>query len=406
MQKFLKSLGPGLLFASTSIGVSHLVQSTRAGAEYGLALLWAVLLANILKYPFFEFASRYAFANKKSIIAGYKDLHVFWLVLYSLLTFGSMFIITAAVTAVTAGFFGNLYSLNDYTLEISIGLMAFSFLLVGFGQLRSLTTVIKVLAFVLITNTLISFGIGISRVGFPAELFRFSGEKQDWFFVIALMGWMPTALDLCTWNSLWTVQKIKDEPSLKWEEIRKEFSISYWATTFLSVVFLSLGTILIFSKNQTLSDSAPEFAAQIIGLYTETIGGWSYWLIASASFSIMIGTLFGVFDGYSRAIGEVINLSFNPTEKVQKRLQIIILIHLCIGSGLVLYFAKAISFKELIDLATYVSFLIAPVIAMLNFYLIMKLPKNIRPRFTLRLLAYLGIVYLVVFSCFYAYLQF
>ena len=33
---FLKKLGPGLLFAGTAIGVSHLVQSTKAGAEFGL----------------------------------------------------------------------------------------------------------------------------------------------------------------------------------------------------------------------------------------------------------------------------------------------------------------------------------------------------------------------------------
>ncbi len=43
----LKSLGPGLLWAGAAIGVSHLVQSTRAGANYGFALLWALLLANI-----------------------------------------------------------------------------------------------------------------------------------------------------------------------------------------------------------------------------------------------------------------------------------------------------------------------------------------------------------------------
>ena len=34
-----KTLGPGILFASTAIGVSHLVQSTRAGAKYGFGLL-------------------------------------------------------------------------------------------------------------------------------------------------------------------------------------------------------------------------------------------------------------------------------------------------------------------------------------------------------------------------------
>ena len=39
MEKFsivLKRLGPGLLFAGAAIGVSHLVQSTKAGAEFGL----------------------------------------------------------------------------------------------------------------------------------------------------------------------------------------------------------------------------------------------------------------------------------------------------------------------------------------------------------------------------------
>jgi hypothetical protein len=34
--EWLKRLGPGLLFAAAAIGVSHLVQSTRAGALYGL----------------------------------------------------------------------------------------------------------------------------------------------------------------------------------------------------------------------------------------------------------------------------------------------------------------------------------------------------------------------------------
>ena len=34
---WFKRLGPGILFASTAIGVSHLVQSTRVGANYDLA---------------------------------------------------------------------------------------------------------------------------------------------------------------------------------------------------------------------------------------------------------------------------------------------------------------------------------------------------------------------------------
>ena len=50
----LKNLGPGLLYAGAAIGVSHLVQSTRAGAMFGFTLIWAILLAHLIKYPFFE----------------------------------------------------------------------------------------------------------------------------------------------------------------------------------------------------------------------------------------------------------------------------------------------------------------------------------------------------------------
>ena len=55
-KSFLNLLGPGLLFAGAAIGVSHLVQSTRAGADFGFGLLWALLIVNIFKYPFFQFA--------------------------------------------------------------------------------------------------------------------------------------------------------------------------------------------------------------------------------------------------------------------------------------------------------------------------------------------------------------
>ncbi|MEY5042977.1 MAG: hypothetical protein RJA19_204, partial [Bacteroidota bacterium] len=53
-ERFKLLLGPGILFASTAIGVSHLVQSTRAGADYGWGLVGAIVLANVAKYPFFE----------------------------------------------------------------------------------------------------------------------------------------------------------------------------------------------------------------------------------------------------------------------------------------------------------------------------------------------------------------
>ncbi len=47
------TLGPGVIFASTAIGVSHLVQSTRAGADYGFGLLLICYNSKCPKVSFF-----------------------------------------------------------------------------------------------------------------------------------------------------------------------------------------------------------------------------------------------------------------------------------------------------------------------------------------------------------------
>ena len=70
----LKQLGPGLLYAGAAIGVSHLVQSTRAGANFGFTLIWVIVIAHFFKYPFFQFGPRYASATGESLLDGYKKM--------------------------------------------------------------------------------------------------------------------------------------------------------------------------------------------------------------------------------------------------------------------------------------------------------------------------------------------
>ena len=132
-KNWLKSLGPGFLFAGADIGVSHLVQSTRAGADFGFGLLWALLLVNLFKYPFFQYGPRYATATGESLIDGYKKLGNGVLLIYYLLTFATMFTIQAAVTIVTAGLAANLFGVTTdiTTWSIIITIICFATLLIG-----------------------------------------------------------------------------------------------------------------------------------------------------------------------------------------------------------------------------------------------------------------------------------
>ncbi len=65
-----KSLGPGLLFAGAAIGVSHLVQSTKAGGIYGLGLLLSLSIIHIIKLPDIEFGPRDATGSRVTLLGG------------------------------------------------------------------------------------------------------------------------------------------------------------------------------------------------------------------------------------------------------------------------------------------------------------------------------------------------
>ena len=109
----IKKLGPGLLFAGAAIGVSHLVQSTRAGADFGFGLLWALILTNLFKYPFFLFGPKYAIATNESLLDGYFKLGKSFLVIYFVLNLVTMFTIQSAVTIVTAGLAIELFGITS-----------------------------------------------------------------------------------------------------------------------------------------------------------------------------------------------------------------------------------------------------------------------------------------------------
>jgi Mn2+/Fe2+ NRAMP family transporter len=95
---FRVSFGPGLLWAAAAIGVSHLVQSTRAGADAGFALGGVILLALVLKYPFFEYGPRYAAATGESLIEGYRRIGRWAVWLYLVITLSTALIIQSART--------------------------------------------------------------------------------------------------------------------------------------------------------------------------------------------------------------------------------------------------------------------------------------------------------------------
>ena len=401
-----KTLGPGILFASTAIGVSHLVQSTRAGANYGFGLLIFIIIANLFKYPFFEFASRYSNATETSIIQGYKLLGKWVLWSYLIITLISMFFITSAVGAVTAGFLQNLFQTTSIGLWNHFGLFLICGTILTLGRYSSLDSLIKIIGLILLLSTLVAFFLVLIKGSYSENLFpEINYVKSDILFIIALMGWMPTAVDLSSWNSLWTLERIKQtnfKPTLK--QTIFEFNIGYISSAVLSICFLTLGAYLMYDTNNIFSDSSSIFANQVITLYTESIGSWSYLLISISGFSIMFGTCIAVLDGYARSAKECFRLIL---KKENMTLYYNIIVWLIVSGSLAIIFLFGSSIKSLVDLATTISFMIAPFIAFANYKLVSEsyIGKKNAPKLWLKSLALCGIAYLIGFGSLFLYVR-
>ena len=411
----LKTLGPGILFASTAIGVSHLVQSTKAGAEFGFGLMWAVLLANLFKYPFFEYGSRYANATGTSIIDGYNRMGRWIIWLYFLITIGSMFFVCGAVGKVTSGFMENLFGIDrdaHWPMLTTSMLFAICGGILVTGKYKLLDLLIKVIGIVLLFSTLIAFSLALINGPLPKnEGFVPADPWSDAAiaFLIPLMGWMPTAIDLSTWNSLWTVERIKQtgyRPKL--EETLFDFNLGYMISVLLSICFVTLGAFMLNGTGQEMPTDSHTFASSVVSLYTEAIGNWSYIIIAAATFSIMFGTCIAVFDGYGRALERTTELLFFPPEKQEyllndQKFYVGAITILIIGTFLLIWVFEGDDFGILVNVATIISFLIAPIIAVINFRLMSKkyIDDDKTPPFWMKVLSYLGILFLTGFSFYY-----
>ncbi|WP_342662714.1 Nramp family divalent metal transporter [Gelidibacter mesophilus] len=203
MQIRLKKLGPGLLFAGAAIGVSHLVQSTRAGADFGYGLIWALVLVHIFKYPFFQFAPRYALATGESLLDGYKKMGKGVLIAYFTLTFTTMFTIQTTVTIVTAGIastlFGNLISTEIWAIII----LSICALILIKGKYSLLDQIMKIIVITLTISTIIAVVLALNTNPQPLSFAQIMPENTlEIGFLIAFMGWMPAPLDISVWQSL------------------------------------------------------------------------------------------------------------------------------------------------------------------------------------------------------------
>jgi Mn2+/Fe2+ NRAMP family transporter len=403
----LKNLGPGLLFAGAAIGVSHLVQSTRAGADFGLGLLWALLLVNLFKYPFFQFGPRYATATGESLLEGYKKLGKGVLATYYVLNFATMFTIQTAVTIVTAGLASTLFGdfeafkignkIISSTETWTVIILFICLLLLIVGKYKLLDKLMKVIVITLTISTIIAVSLAFLNNPEPLSFEQILPKNSlEIAFVIAFMGWMPAPLDVSVWQSLWSIEKNEETKHYTPKSALFDFNIGYLSTIVIGIGFLFLGTLVMYHSGETFSNSAGVFSGQLINMYTKNLGNWAYIIIGIAAFTTMFSTTVTTLDASPRAMAKATALLFKKSSKFN---YIFWIAMLTIGT-LFIFLFLASEMGLLIKIATILSFITAPFYAIVNYKLICSkhTPKEWHPSKTLHVLSWFGIAFLIGFS--------
>ncbi len=401
-----RALGPGLLMAGAAIGVSHIVQSTRAGAEFGWQLLGIVLLVNLFKYPFFEYGHRYAAAAGESLLHGYARMGRVYLGFFLLLNTVTAVVSVAGVTSVTAVLAGRFFGIEWDMARWSALILGFCFVFLWIGRYRLLDLVMKVMMSLLFLATAAAFAVALAEGSAAAPDFV---SPSPWtaaglLFVIALMGWMPAPIEISALQSLWVGAKERTTGArYSMGGASLDFNIGYALTVVLAVLFLGMGALVLHGSGETFATSGPAFAEQFVRIYADRLGEWTAPLVAGAALATMFSTTLAVIDAYPRSLAVGYSLLFRARGNEYGRWRHLVAVAVCATAAVVIIWSFAAELLALVTLATVIAFLAAPFFAFLNLRLIRSIhtPADQRPGMFLRVLSVVGLAYLGGFGLIY-----
>jgi len=399
--------GPGLLFTGAAIGTSHLVQSTRAGAMFGAALIGVIVLANLLKYPAFRFGVDFSHARRQSLLTGYRELGLWALALFLITVIPLVPIVWAALAAATAGIISAVFgTLLPVPVMATLVLIAASALLLR-GGYRLLDRVNALMLAFLVVSTLITTIMVLTRVEWGTLTdFTWTQQTTALLFIVALAGFMPNPMDVSVIVSVWKVEadhSLPPEAHPHIDEARASFRWPYIMTAFMAVCFCIMGAGVMHAQDIAPVNDAPGFASQLVGLYREALGEGAAILAAIAALSVMLTTVIAAVDGYCRTLPVAIAVwQGREDESTTKRAYLWSCLVL-VGLAIVALFTLMSEFTVFLDFVTSATFVIAPLLALLNYLVVTRceLPDEARPSMAMKAICIVAIAVMSALAVMY-----
>ena len=409
MSGLLGRFGPAMMMAATAVGVSHLVYSTQAGANYGFSLAGLIILIVVLKYPAFRFAVDYASATEQSLVTAYSKISKIALAWLAVGFFVDMFIATGALSLVTAGLIISVFKIPLSGPQVAVGLMVITAVVLLNGQYAKAEKLVKVLVltFSVLAIAATLFALPMLGSDSRAVLATLTPDRSLAIFVIAMAGWMPMPTNGAILYSKWVCERRKiDRERFDYALALNDFRIGYGLTLVLALCFVAMGTAVLFDTGRQVPATAAGFAAELFGIFTTVIGNWSYPIIAAAGIAVIWSSQVALMDALPRVTDRLAGILTGRPADAPSRFKLFLAVQV-VGVSIMLLFLMS-NFTTFIYFATSMGFVAGPAIAYYNYRAITSndVAAEYRPSLVLLTWNWISVFVLTAFAAAFLWISF
>ncbi len=306
----LRMVGPGLVVAATGVGAGDLVAAAKAGALYGLPLLWTAVLGALLKFVLAEGVARWQLATGETVLEGWmkmlgRPVKILFLAYLLVWTFIVAAALMSACGLAAHALFPQL-SVQVWAMLHALAGLAFVWR-GGYGLFESAMKWAIGLMFLAIVGSaaLQAPPAGETLRGFLIP----SLPEGSTIFVLGVIGGVGGTLTLLSYN-YWLAEK--GWRGREWMRgARVDLGVGYLLTGLFGIAIILLGGMILLPRGITISGSKGVLEMAVI--LAERFGRPGELVFLIGFWGAVATSLLGVWQGVPYLFGNYVGLMRGAT---------------------------------------------------------------------------------------------
>lgn len=311
-------IGPGLMVAATGVGSGDLASATVGGANYGLVLVWAILVGSFAKFVLTEGIARWQLATDSTVMEGWGQHLPGWIKIY----FGLyMLLWTLAVSAALANACGlGIANLTGGAISTAWGAVLHSVVgcvFVWVGGFSGFEKVMKFLIGLMVVTIVLCAVLTFDDYGglVRGALVPTVPEGST-ASLLGLIGGVGGTITILAYNYWMREEHMEGAAWLR--HVRVDLAVAYTVTAALAIAVLVIAHQAFFVTGVPLNSATvvPQMAESLaatlgpFGAIAYSVGFWG------AVFSSLLGVwqsvpylfadLYGIVRGYPKPVRDAL----------------------------------------------------------------------------------------------------